>query len=356
MKKMELSGKRLLNRILRLLFHTEPPTPDAIKNIRKILVFRLDQRLGNGILLLPLLKSIQRTRPDLEVHLFLHYPVAGLIERFAPHLASRFWKYNQQQLLNHPLRFFKLLRSLRKEKYDLALSSHNPDNFSFSQALLGRWCAPAILAGFAHGDSRYYYDVEISSSPAKHYSDAQLDLWRHFSKDAVLEFGGLTVPEEEITGKFREWNMTAPRETALLWLGATGKKKLPLEFISFLYEQITKQTGLAVQAALGIGDRDYLENLPGWIRNITIVWDKPLADTAVFFSAYRLFVSADTGPMHLAAALGIPGLTLFSQSNINQYGYNDLVRHFSMKLSDKNIRPQIIDALQKLGEAVAHEN
>lgn len=352
LKKLELTGKRLLNIVLRGIFGHRPQKLLKSTEIQKVLVLRLDQRIGNGIMLLPLLKAIRKSSPDIEIHLLLHHTVAELIKEYSPGLVDNFWMYNQNVLLSHPLKFLKWITKLRNEHFDLILSSHNPDNFSLSQAILGRWCKPWLLAGFQWGDSDYYYDASIFSGTEKHYSDSQLDLWRRFDDTAVLEWGGLNVPQEAVENAFHDWNLDIGKPCALIWLGATGNKTLPPDLVAFLFEQILKKSGMHVQFALGKADASHMNEFPEWIRSNTLVWEKPLADTAKFFAGFQLFVSGDTGPMHIAAALDIPTLTIFTHSRMEQYGYRDGQRHFALNYSgtaaEKDAIVEILHLLQKL--------
>lgn len=354
-KKMEITGKKILEKILRLLIRKGNSPELSPARVRKILVFRLDQRIGNGILLLPLLNAIRASRPDVQLHLLIHHPVAELFRRYAETRVDRYWPYHQRALFRRPGRFLRLLSSLRAERYDVIISSHNPDNFSLSQGLLGRWCRPRLLVGFDWKNSRNFYDIAVPSTADKHYGDAQVDLWRVFYPDAVTRWGGLTVPMEERRRYRENQTIPVPENAALLWLGATGDKVLPAELLGFLYEQIAKQTNLIALPALGPADKALLNGLPAWIRERAIIWEKPLSETAVFFSLFRLFISGDTGPMHLAAALGLPTVTLFLRSNPQQYGYRTPRRHFSIRYDDpQKSKEEIIRALQKIGENLAN--
>jgi len=331
LKKIELVGKRWLDVVLRLVFaRRQNPIPPA-SEFQKILILRLDQRIGNGLLLLPLLMAIRRSRSSAEIHLLLHQPVGRLIERFTEGLVDVFWMYDQKKMLSNPPKFLIWLTRLRRQHFDLVISSHNPDNFSLSQAILGRWCNPQVLAGFRWANSPHYYDVAVKSSAENHYSESQLDLWRNFDGRAELEFGGLHVPEPDILNAFREWKMNVEPPCALFWLGATGNKTLPPQVVEFILEQVEQIPGLNVKLALGPADAALLRDYPERLAGQTLIWRQPLEQTAIFFAGFDLFISGDTGPMHLAAALGIPTLTIFTGSNMRQYGYNDGHRHISVE-------------------------
>ncbi len=330
LKTVELKFKHGFKAVLLLLLPRRPKPAPELAAVRKVLVFRLDQRIGNGILLLPLLGAIRASGSRIELHFLIHYPVAELMARAAPgNLLTRIWPYHQRALLRRPWRYLSLLRNLRRENFDVVITSHNPDNFSLSQALFGRWIRPRWLVGFDARDSRAFYDVAVKSSTEKHYGDAMIDLWRVVDPAAQFRIGGLKLPAEQV----EEMKQREGAGGVLLWLGATGSKVLPAAVITFLYQQ-SVASACPVQLAAGPADAAYLQTLPAEIRDRTRLWHAPLTETAAFFAGFDVFFSGDTGPMHLAAALDIPTLTIFVNSNLRQYGYHDGQRHFSLLWRD----------------------
>lgn len=329
LKSLERIFKRLLKQFLLLILPQSSRGMPRLEEICKVLVFRLDQRIGNGILLLPLLKAIRVSLPEGEIHFLIHYPIAELYREAAGSLIDRIWPYNQPALLKRPWKYLALLRDIRREKFDVVLTSHNPDNFSLSQAIFGRLFKARWLVGFSWKDSARFYDYAVASSVEKHYAEAMVDLWRAIDRRAECHFGGLDVAaevKEKVANNYRQF---APGG-ALIWLGATGNKILPGEVFAFLYEELCKEAGLPVHFAAGPADAAHLRTYPPWMQEKTIIWQAPLPETAAFFSLFRIFVSGDTGPMHLAVALDLPTLTIFVGSNIRQYGYQDGERHFSI--------------------------
>jgi heptosyltransferase-3 len=352
-KKIERWGKTFLKKILKFFFHHPLGLLPSLNGINKILVLRLDQRIGNGVLLLPLLRAVRLSRPASEIHLLIHYPVAATLRKYSGNLLDQIWPYYQRKILSNPFLLLKWLFELRAAKFDLILSSHNPDNFSLSQALLGKWCAPKILAGFNWKDSKDFYDLAIESSTRKHYAESQLDLWRYFDPQASLNWGGLTIPAHEIKDIYEIFGLSDYLHGALFWIGATGNKSLPHELISFLYEQIIKQTGLKITLALGPSDNHILVDLPPALKEKALIWQETLDKTAVFFAGQKIFISGDTGPAHLAVALNLPVLTIFTNTSSLQYGYHDYVKRFSLDYTGSpEDHGKLTDYLGKLGKVV----
>ena len=334
LKILERKFKKLLNATLSRVLAPPSKQLPAMGEVQKVLVFRLDQRIGNGILLIPLLRAIRESGSQIELHFLVHHPVAALLEKAEPPLANRIWAYHQSELMRRPWRMLALISLLRNLQFDVVITSNNPDGFSLSQAIFGRLCKPRWLIGFDAKSGAKYYDVAVKSSNQMHYSDAMIDLWRAVDPAAKFHPGGLQLPAAPTK------NDTSP---VLIWLGATGNKILPGKIFAELNEQIRAIADVPVAFACGPADAAHLQNYPDWIRERTEIWKAPLTETATFFAGFRAFVSGDTGPMHLAVALGIPTLTIFIDSNIRQYGYNDGERHFSILLNDSANTKQLIN-------------
>jgi ADP-heptose:LPS heptosyltransferase len=357
LKNFESAGKVVLHRLCLLPFRRKSKRELALSQIRKILVLRLDQRIGNGVMLLPLLRAIRHSLPDVQLHLLLHQPVSDIFQNYSSGLINQNWSYQQKKLLTHPLLFFSWLKALRWQKYDLIISSHNPDNFSLSQALLGWWCRSKLLLGFAWQDSTAYYDVAVESSPDKHYADAQLDLWRYFDPTAQLVWGGLKVSPKEIQRIFSKYSLNISEPSVLLWLGATGNKVLSPELLAFLFEKSSEHLGSKVLLALGPADQKMVFDLAGEFQKKVIIWKAPLIETVAFFAGQKVFISGDTGPSHLAAALGLPMITIFTSSKKEQYGYHDGKLRFALSYSGSSRdREEIVKSMEILAQVLTHGN
>lgn len=349
LKKLELSGKKIVGFLFGILFGSKKSKYVPLKSIKKILVFRLDQKIGNGLLLIPLLNAIRQSNPEVKLHLHIHYPIAELLDICIPGLVDKCWPYRQKELLRSPFSFLEWIYQLRQEKYDLIISSSNPDNFSVSQAIFGRICHPKLLIGFLYKNSFRFYDVAGTSSADKHYTESQLDLWRLFEKEAKLSWPRFKIPNK-ISERIRKNNgIKSDSKPVLIWLGATGDKVLAVETILMIFDELKNNSFASIIFAAGPEDSQISEKLPDWISRQVIIWKDSLIKTASFFSLFGMIISADTGPAHLAVAMEIPTITIFISSKIGQYGYNDGRRHFSVEFENlEQTRAFLIKSIQAI--------
>ncbi len=294
--------------------------------------------------------------PHTKIHLLIHQPVADLLDKTSQNLVNRFWPLNKVLLLRRPWKFIRLFLQLRREKYDLAITAHNPDNFSISQGIAGKFCRPKYLVGFNAKDSHYFYDIPVTSSTTKHYAKSMLDLWRCLDNNAQFFWEKLKIPSsaiENIKTEFPELSNGG----ILIWLGATGKKVLPTEVIKVLYEQSRNLTQLPIYFGCGPADSVLLRQYPDWIGEKTLLWQRELLQTAAFLSLFNIFVSGDTGPLHLAVVIDRPTLGIFIDSNITQYGYQVNNKNLSLWWEGKPEDHQLLKAyLTKLLRTAEHKN
>jgi heptosyltransferase-3 len=283
--------------------------PDLPLILDRVLVFRLDNRLGNALLLLPLIQSIHRSNPSIKVDVLM---TAQYCEVYNGHPAiNRVIPYNQTALLKNPLRFLRFLRQLRRYKYDAVFSSSNPNTFSLSQAIFARLVSFGYTVGFKWKNSEDYYSHAVAGNTDIHYSASQVDLWRVFDPDAVVEnprtyfSDSISVPQND---------------KILFWLGATGNKILEPETVDAIYQVIQEQK-TDCDIAAGPHDRELSQRYSGAVREKLQFRTGTLLETAQFYRQYSMIIIPDTGPMHLAVALGLPVVQVFRESNTTWYGY-----------------------------------
>jgi heptosyltransferase-1/heptosyltransferase-2 len=98
---------------------------------------------------------------------------------------------------------------------------------------------------------------------------------------------------------------------------AHDDKRWPVERFAALADKISSQFGLsmiAVGTAHEAGIVERLESLAG-VPLTNLVGQTSLSELIALLRAARLVVSNDTGPGHIAAALGAPLVLMFSWSN-----------------------------------------
>ena len=294
------------------------------KNFKKVLVFRLDNKLGNAILLLPLIQSIKKSMPEIEIDVLYSSNYAEIFENH-PDIHSSI-TYDQKYLLRNPFRYLLLISQLRKNNYDVVFSSTNSNSFSVSQALFAGLLKSKHTVGFDWKESAELHTDIVKGNTNVHYSEAQVDLWRYFDKSAIAENPKIYFVQDNIP--------KPEKEKVLFWLGATGNKILPKKLFEEIYTFL-KEKNITFCLAAGPHDKHLLKRYPLIEKDNVLLLKGSLKDAVKFFKQFKLIIIPDTGPTHLAVALGIPTIQVFVNSDPVWYAY----KGYNLFLINKNFIP-----------------
>ncbi|MDR0413500.1 MAG: glycosyltransferase family 9 protein [Dysgonamonadaceae bacterium] len=288
------------------------------EKVRRILISRPNNRLGNQLLLTPLVQEIRLIFPDAKIDLFVRGGIASVV----------FENYeNVDRIIRLPRKPFKELiaytgvwLSLVKRRYDLVINA-------VSNSSSGR-----LSTAFARAKIKLYGDEypELKSV----YND-----YDHIAKTAVynlrryLSLSGCNVnraampvldvrltPSELAHGKAQLDKLVSPaRKSIALYTYATGGKCYPVAWWTAFYEKLKEKYG---------GGYHIIEVLP--IENVSQIafrapafYSKDIREIAALMANTVIYIGADCGIMHLASAAGIPVAGLFAITNTAVYGpYN----------------------------------
>ena len=105
-------------------------------------------------------------------------------------------------------------------------------------------------------------------------------------------------------------------------MGARAEKRLPAEWFLELAGHL-RATGRKVVLTGGPAEREQMKSLllPD---GVGVAPELPLRAFAAAIVNARAVLTADTGPMHLSVALGVPTVSLFSHTETWRFGYAHL--------------------------------
>jgi heptosyltransferase-3 len=287
---------RLLTRIATLLLPLPAGVPQAP---RSVLVVRTDDRVGNALLTIPLVRALQKALPQAQVDLLLASRRAQVAEGLPGLQVLRF---DKRDSFTHPLRFLRFLYDLRA-RYEVVVDAAHWHAFSLTSALLSRWAASRALVGHSRGGCDFIYQAAIPQPPeGMRELESKLQLGRAL---------GLTLwlpPEETALG--RGPPLVQGRYAAINPGARKSDHRWPPERFAALARNLQDRCGLRSVIFWGPGE----EELAREVAEKGHAELAPPTDLEQLASAFRhaaIVVTNDTGPMHLAAACGAPVLALF---------------------------------------------
>lgn len=300
---------------------SNPPGP-------RILIVRLSA-LGDVLHCLPALEALRRSWPDAEIDWVCEPLGADLLDghpslRRVLRLPRPAWARS----LRRPSRWGSLWRDvrafrreLRRERYDLVID--------FQGNLRSQW-----IARWARGDRKigahrsevkefgWLFRFDRPRDPAGHVN--RVEKYLHLVEFAGASKSPIPARFADLTDDWKGLDTAPPDGIALHpFVSAFGRfKEWPAELYSQLARHLAESHG-AVWITFGPDEEDAA-------REIVAAADHPevrLAPTtrsprqlAAFISRCRLVIAADTGPLHLAAALGVPVVGLYGPKDPVVYG------------------------------------
>src|SRR5690625_2345497 len=287
--------------------------PIQQSRVKKILICRPNHRLGNMLLITPLVKEVSVIFPDAKIELFVKGGAAPIIFKHYSCIKHIFGL--PKKTFKHFFKYAGGWIKLKFKRYDLVI---NAVHFSAS----GK-----IATKMARADYKFFgepRDIESKKYPDyQHAGKYPVYALRSFLGKSGLTIKPQPVPlmdlqlsrEEKESGKKRLNELVGnDKKSICIFTYATGKKCFSVHWWEKLYERLKKD-----YPAYNI-----VEVLP--VQNVSQIgfkapsfYSKDIREIGAFIAATEVFIGADSGMMHLSSAAFAPTIGLFSVTDLTVY-------------------------------------
>lgn len=285
------------------------------KQIKNIVIIRTD-RVGDVVLSTPVIESVRKEFSESRIS-FICRPYTCELLNDNPYLDEIivYDKYGKHKSL---ISTVKLALSLRKKKFDLALILH-PTNRAHLIAFLA---GIKIRAGW---DKKLSF-LLTKKVPFNKHQGAMHEVEYNYQ---ILKAVGINQPVADplvnITQKdedsfdyiLKKNNIFFSKGIIVLGYSAScPSKRWPVEKFSQLINILNKDNLYHLVLISSQDEIDYGQSIVD--KNETVIdlrGKLSLKDLAVLFFRSNLFISNDTGPVHIAAALRCPVISIFGRSD-----------------------------------------
>lgn len=304
-----------------------PPTPSDIDKVSRILVVRLDDRLGNIILLTPLLVALKGkfSRAHLSCLLARRY---WDMKEFIPS-ADEFIPFEREAIAHNPLKLRPLLRTLQASRYDLVFDASDDRTVSFNHLMVTALSHGHFRIGHDRGEAARYYEVAVPVPETgvdglpRHAAEMHLDLLRAVTPIRSHPRPLLKPPRNDngFAAEFRARNGIDPSvPMVIIHPGGRGPKRWPADSFATVARRLGENDGIPVIMIWGPADIEAAGEVQaraeGAIHPAGIL---PFPNLVSLIRNAAVFVSGDCGPMHLAAAFNRPVVSVFLVSDADKY-------------------------------------
>lgn len=294
-----------------------PSTAPGAKGGGRALVIRTDDRVGNVLLTLPLVRALREA--GWTVDLLVAAGKAALAEGSADALV----RFEKRDAFRRPWRLVALLRALRRARYDVAIDAAHWHAFSLTSALLARWTGAARIVGHRRGPWSRFYTHAVAPAGNARETAQKLRLLeplnvKHSNESLATALGA--------DGRDRDAALAVlatagvGRRFALVNPGARkADHRWPASSFAALARGL-KERGLDVLVTWGPGERALAAAVASSSES-ALAPATALPTLAALLRLAALAVTNDTGPMHLAVACGAPTVALFAGSDAARWGH-----------------------------------
>ncbi|MDP3024601.1 MAG: glycosyltransferase family 9 protein [candidate division Zixibacteria bacterium] len=319
-KELEKKGKSFLIQVLRLLLRNKPVQDKVdLSAVKKILVIRQDNRIGNLVLTAPLLLALRKSFPRAKLS-FLSSSVSAEVFSGSK-LIDELLVLEKKRYIRNPFAFISQIFSLRRKGFDLAFDCSDENHLSFGHGMWIYLSRAKYRVGHKREKSDLFLNIEVPPvNHTRHATDMHLDLLRFLMPGVSEELPFLDVKreEEEYIRNYLE-KMSIGDEDVLVGinLGGTGEKRWDLENFIELGKGLKEKEKVKVVYIWGPQEKDLVKDfkVSGVLTEIF-----PLPKLSALLKRCDLFITSDSGIMHLSNAVGTTTLAIFIHSDSQKYG------------------------------------
>lgn len=282
-------------------------------DVKRILICRPNPRLGNQLLITPLLQEVIATYPDCKIDLFVN-------GNAAPSIFKNYQNVNQ--IIRLPRKPFKELHNymkgwmaIKKHKYDIVINV-------VKNSSSGR-----LSTQFASGKFKFFGDdiddLTNTFTDYKHIAKGPVYNFRHYLNLLGMPKNNNPVPPLNLKlapSEIAEANKLVQdivknnKKTICIFTYATRAKCYNLNWWETFYQSLRD----------AFPEYNIIEVLP--VENVSQIgfkaptfYSKDIREIAAFIANTAIFIGADSGMMHLASASLTPTVGLFCVTDERMY-------------------------------------
>lgn len=282
--------------------------------IKRVLIVRPNNRLGNLLLTTPLVQEVSSTFPDAEIDLFVRGGVAPLL----------FKNYkNMGRVIQLPGKPFKHLLSyswswllLKRKRYDLVINV-------VKNSSSGRLSTKLATSRFRiFGDVGE--EIQLQYDDHQHVAKYPVYNFRRYISLLGIEPVNKFVPTlnlklnlPELAEGYRELKnlVNNDKRTISLFTYATGSKCYSTEWWEAFYDRLKQEF-----PAYNIIEVLPVENISQLLFRAPAFYSKDVREIGAVIANTDVFIGADSGIMHLASSVQTPVVGLFHVTDKETFG------------------------------------
>jgi len=277
--------------------------------------------LGDIVLALPALSALRKSFPDARISWLIRPEFAPLLENH-PHLdeviifdrklQAKAW-YNPRAAAS----LVSLIRQLRHRQFDCVIDLQGLFRSAFFTFCTG--CRNRFGMGTSRELAHIFYKIQVPQTPQLiHLVDYFLEIMRRVgASETSVEF---VVPRDEgaedsVRQLLEQENLKCGGYALFVPGSVHADKRWPVENFAALADRVRSDFNLPVIATGTQSEVGLVEQLKAKAPVVNLAGRTSLSELIALLRFSKIVISNDTGPGHIAAALGVPLVMLFGRAN-----------------------------------------
>ncbi len=310
--------------LLKLLFEVKESASLFLNNPRKILVIRQHNQFGDLLASVSLFRAVKETFPETELSVIVspdnHYAIDK--NKFI----DKVFLFDKSRFLSPE--YLQQLWNFLKREYDIVITPATV-SISTTSCLLSRLANAKIRIGPESLDGKknpvhFLFNKKVKldwrKHPDSHVSDFCLDIVRPFGIKTSNFSSEITFDETDsdyAQAFILEYLNAGEKKVFGFHVGA-GKSpnRWPLDRFAEVITYLKEKYDTAIYLTGSKSDKfelDYLQNKLGF--KVELFINQSIPRLAAMISASQLFITNDTGVMHVAGTTDTPQISLFGPTN-----------------------------------------
>ena len=286
-----------------------------INGVPRILVVRLSA-IGDVVRVLPALHGLRTVHPNGQIDWAVERKSAGILEGH-PHLDNLLVFERPPKAVEAATAFWAFCRQIRARRYDIVIDFHGI-------------LKSGLITAFSGAPERYGFARPRSQEGSYLFTNKRVklfanDLNRIEENLLLVESLGVRRPSLDVTipvppdvsdevDTFFERTFDGGKRVVAMHVPVDRpEKQWPIEYFAELSDMLLADGRFEVMLTWGPGQFGVVEKVLGKTRHKPLVAPEmpDLAHYAWLAHRADLYVGGDTGPMHIASAMGTPVVALF---------------------------------------------